>query len=1274
VEIDIFVGDLGSTAASKELAVGIPFPSVGCGRSAQHISFTDTQNRNEVGQVKEYGIHAIQMKNGKQHLSNMTLAPYRIPFFVAVDGVVETLTSNGVEGVRIDFCHIDATTGLEDTNPDFCPLITLYSDKRGHFEGEIRVSDPSWTNLVEYFNVTATLTEEIVLEDGTSMTVVHDFTPASSTVAMQHKSARSSLRIVDNTAVTLRGSVMIDPNSVGGHNCSFQGVTVELVDSKGIVDSTISAEDGSFTFSLSRGEAVTVRIPEFRGHTWSAALLTLNSGSSGDDTATTGASSVRRLLHVEQDEDILRRRSLANSGSGVTDLLTGAPLASDYWMETGSVVAGDQEWVSVTTTERFSGDFQIFMSTPNFHPSDERFMVSARVRNIRQLGGLVYFETKLLQANDSFCSKQWHIPQPITPTELSWLVVESGAFELSNNIFFVGARDVTQVKRNLKARQNLFTAYYPSGLTFAPRTEVGVIAQVQTLNNKNLLLVPRVATVSEGFVVLTISPPTPTNLSLYDTIVSETVAYMAYSFSNPMECSEFWSLEPQVLFITDTKKSIKFGGKFAVTPSVFGLTTVDFAAQDTANLRVESVTVSGASVMLQEDQCRNYQTTATLGRVYMLVMGQNHNPTGNLECGIKSKVVLPSVAPTRAPTLAPTSPSNAPSSVPSGVPSYSPSSSMPSIAPSSSPPTSVPSAAPSISAMPTVTFAPTGTPPTVAITTKNGTQVLMAFNFDSTTVKKGSNVVTDSVNGLEATLHGVTVSNGDAVFTPSSGPVPYIQLPVAPLGRISVATIEIWASFNKDHDPLSTLFSFGPAIDAVHLMADFTGERSVYIAVVFDTEAGEYKLYKNANLVETGVFGSAFVFSNLRVNDNMGFLGRGPTDASSHGMSATVHDFRVTYGALSRKAIYSQYRVGGNPDVIKLPGKDTMADIDLAFYATTKQFVEIGMYGGTSHAGGQRIGGLEMFGPETKFRFQATDYSCDYSFDVALHRDGSPIQLNLAAINYSVTLFESAGSAPRYTDDAVNLFQPSSPFFCDDSKTPLQYFSDAGMLNQTIEIVTPSDSYKQYNYTYMSGVCLAVAGSDDFSFDSGLLDMVVGESCFDEDATIIREGSSVDVTIYMYERYPVENHWLDSHAYMVDSPDDEYTSYDIEPFVEDTTLTIYDLVGGFNSPQVMDYDDTVDYAGPLSRVRTPKGNRYKILASDPLPSLPHSWKFRVVGSRAGADGFSTAEATWYIPVTGVLGKEVPNLYPVASDPNLIFMVLRDPPGGGSFSTIHAGKI
>jgi hypothetical protein len=43
-------------------------------------------------------------------------------------------------------------------------------------------------------------------------------------------------------------------------------------------------------------------------------------------------------------------------------------------------------------------------------------------------------------------------------------------------------------------------------------------------------------------------------------------------------------------------------------------------------------------------------------------------------------------------------------------------------------------------------------------------------------------------------------------------------------------------------------------------------------------------------------------------------------------------------------------------------------------------------------------------------------------------------------------------------------------------------------------------------------------------------------------------------------------------------------------------------------------------------------------------------------------------------VIGVLPNKVPNYYPVTTDSNLIFMVLRDPPGGLSSASIIQGSL
>jgi len=64
--------------------------------------------------------------------------------------------------------------------------------------------------------------------------------------------------------------------------------------------------------------------------------------------------------------------------------------------------------------------------------------------------------------------------------------------------------------------------------------------------------------------------------------------------------------------------------------------------------------------------------------------------------------------------------------------------------------------------------------------------------------------------------------------------------------------------------------------------------------------------------------------------------------------------------------------------------------------------------------------------------------------------------------------------------------------------------------------------------------------------------------------------------------------------------------------------------------------------------------------------------FSVAAQRNGLDGVSSVPETWYIPVTGLLASQVPNYYPVAIAPSLIFLILRDPPGGNSFTRINQG--
>ena len=119
----------------------------------------------------------------------------------------------------------------------------------------------------------------------------------------------------------------------------------------------------------------------------------------------------------------------------------------------------------------------------------------------------------------------------------------------------------------------------------------------------------------------------------------------------------------------------------------------------------------------------------------------------------------------------------------------------------------------------------------------------------------------------------------------------------------------------------------------------------------------------------------------------------------------------------------------------------------------------------------------------------------------------------------------------------------------------------------------------------------------------------------------------------------------------------------IEFNVPDAEVTIADTVSGQAAPLTFAYDSSTNVsASSPSRVQIPAGLEYTIYAKTVRPSFPFDSSFQINVARNGPGNPSLASASWFIPVLGVVTKELPNVYPVSSDPNLIFLVLRDPPG------------
>ena len=259
--------------------MGINYASIGCGRTSNHISFTDKVNMNSVGQMLEYGIRAIQTYTNYDStlspkpvmtniVTNMSKRQYRIPYLVFVSGTVKTESGVGVEDVAVSYCHIDRVTGQADTDSNYCPIATFATDKLGQWSGEIHVSDLKWTNKVENFFVTAFYNQTLK----NNKFVLHTFRPSSQQVAITHLD-NAFAYITDTTTITIFGSVQFDPLNMGGpYVCPFANVPVVMVQGNGQVVNTNSNLAGNFTFSVTQSDSVTIYIPDYNGHVWRSTM------------------------------------------------------------------------------------------------------------------------------------------------------------------------------------------------------------------------------------------------------------------------------------------------------------------------------------------------------------------------------------------------------------------------------------------------------------------------------------------------------------------------------------------------------------------------------------------------------------------------------------------------------------------------------------------------------------------------------------------------------------------------------------------------------------------------------------------------------------------------------------------------------------------------------------------------------------------------------------------------------------------------------------------
>jgi hypothetical protein len=118
--------------------------------------------------------------------------------------------------------------------------------------------------------------------------------------------------------------------------------------------------------------------------------------------------------------------------------------------------------------------------------------LQVRASNILNAAGSVSFQLKLLSTNDSYCSKQWWIPEKYSSKlEVSWFVAEEGGYTINGSQIVIGSAaisgDVTRVDWEFSFGSS---CHYPAQDTDDDYAPAGIFT-LQTMNNEATYISPR---------------------------------------------------------------------------------------------------------------------------------------------------------------------------------------------------------------------------------------------------------------------------------------------------------------------------------------------------------------------------------------------------------------------------------------------------------------------------------------------------------------------------------------------------------------------------------------------------------------------------------------------------------------------------------------------------------------------------------------------------------------------------------------------------------------
>ena len=440
-----------------------------------------------------------------------------------------------------------------------------------------------------------------------------------------------------------------------------------------------------------------------------------------------------------------------------------------------------------------------------------------------------------------------------------------------------------------------------------------------------------------------------------------------------------------------------------------------------------------------------------------------------------------------------------------------------------------------------------------------------------------------------------------------------------------------------------------------------------YIAVVFDVDTpGNEMRSVFVNGTETSktplpALAINLLNGNARHNE-MTYIGA-PASGRFYAKSleGRISEFRIWDGKFSKDEVFADYLAGpiGAGITYHIHKDASYNHVNVSFLSTSLQLVDVYMYGGYNNA--------RMFGSETSFSFTPVDPQCQYSPTFSLFDDGtSGLFQQIPAMNFTVALV-STSPAPIFHNSSCDYTHPTAICSCADSLDPMEYMMNTGQTSQTLMVTYVTYSLQTLIFTYKTGVCFEVKGSELFSTSESLYASPSKNiSCIKKGSKSIVKGTELPLVFYAFERYPQTTGWQSKQP--LKTP-----NYVVDFGVANAQFFVLDLVSGRSSLVSFVYDNSTTTPPPPQRAPIPSGSNYTIEAQGPNPFFPFDHAFQVFLERDDGNGlFSSAYYIWYIPVTGVIANKVPNFYPVPTDSKLIFLVLRDPPGGTSSATIKAG--